>query len=97
MVNHGLMSHCGKDCLYENKPWLTLVKIIYFRVYNIYLRFYIPWVYNNHGPMPHCDNDCLYENQPWSTMVRCHIMTKIVSIRKSIMLKHGQTWSNIEL
>jgi len=38
-----------------------------------------------------------YENQPQSTMVQCCIVTKILSIWKSIMVKYGQIWSNVAL
>ena len=31
---------------YDNEPWSIAVKHVYFRVYNIHLWVYIPWVYN---------------------------------------------------
>ena len=35
--------------------------------------------------------------QPCSTMVECRILTRIVLIWKSTMVKHNQPWSNITL
>ena len=43
MVNHGSMSHCYKDCVNMK---INHGQHAYFRVCNIYLRVYIPLVYN---------------------------------------------------
>ena len=80
MINHSPMLHCDKDCLN--------MKINHVQPLSKIIKDGQSW-----------SNITLwqilsqYENQPWSTMVQCRIMTKVVSIWKSIMVKHGQSWS----
>jgi len=44
-------------------------------------------------PMSHCQN----YGHPWSTMIQCFIVTKTVSIWRSIMVNDGQPLSNVVL
>jgi len=79
---------------YVNWPWSTIVSHVYFIIYNIYHRVYIPWFIII--ILGFIIGFSQYENQPWSAMANnhLHIVKNIVSWSNVTL---WQPWSNIAL